>query len=69
MKIKEIYDFINSIAPFSSQCEWDNSGLLAGELTDDVNKIGFCLDATNQTVKSAKDINCDLIITHHPIKF
>ena len=28
MKVKYIYDFIDSFAPFRDQCEWDNSGLL-----------------------------------------
>ncbi len=69
MKIKLIFDYINSFAPFDSQCEWDNSGLLIGNLNNEINKIGFALDATKETVLDAASNNCDLIITHHPIIF
>ena len=69
MKVKEIFDYINSFAPFNTQCEWDNSGLLIGNFKNEINKIGFALDATNETVLDAARNNCDLIITHHPIIF
>lgn len=69
MVIKEIYDYIDSFAPFDSQCEWDNSGLLIGNLNNEISKIGFALDATKETVLDAARNNCDLIITHHPIIF
>lgn len=29
--VRDIYNFIDSIAPFSSQVEWDNSGILVGD--------------------------------------
>lgn len=69
MIIKDIYDFIDSFAPFSTQCEWDNAGLLVGDMNSVVNKIGFALDATAETVNSACENNCDLMITHHPVIF
>ncbi len=67
--IKNIYDYIDSIAPFETQCEWDNSGLLIGSMKRYVNKVVLSLDASLNTVKFAKKNDAQLIISHHPIIF
>ena len=67
--VKDIYDFIDGIAPFSAQCEWDNSGLIVGDKNKYVKKIGVVLDITKDAVLSAKELGCDLIISHHPVIF
>ncbi len=67
--VKEISAFINKIAPYSTQCEWDNCGILVGSKEKQVNKIGFALDLTSETLNSAKENAVDLIITHHPVIF
>ena len=69
MKNKDILDFIDSFAPFDTQCEWDNSGLLLGSPGIDVAKVGFTLDITDETVNDAVSSGCNLIITHHPVIF
>ena len=67
--VKNISDFINSIAPYDTQCEWDNCGILVGDKDKEVKKIGFTLDLTSEVLKDAKEKSVDLIITHHPIIF
>ena len=67
--VKDIYNFIDSIASFNTQEEWDNSGLLVGNENDEVTKILFALDATSGVIDQAITIGADLIITHHPIIF
>lgn len=67
--VKDIYNFIDSIAPFNRQCEWDNSGMLVGESNKEVNKIALVLDITAEAVKKAAEIGADLIISHHPVIF
>ncbi len=67
--VKDIYNYIDSIAPFSTQEEWDNSGLLVGDENKYVNRIIFALDITADVVNQAINCNADLIITHHPIIF
>lgn len=67
--VKDIYNFIDSFAPFSTQEEWDNSGLLVGDENQTVNKILFALDITSDVINQAVSCNADLIITHHPIIF
>ncbi len=67
--VKDIYDYIDGIAPFAAQCEWDNSGLIVGDKNKSVKKIGVVLDITKDAVLSAKELGCDLIISHHPVIF
>lgn len=67
--VKDIYNFIDSFAPFSTQAEWDNSGLLVGNENNTVNKIIFSLDVTSDVIEQAKTVGADLIVTHHPVIF
>ena len=67
--VKDIYRFIDIIAPFSTQEEWDNSGLLVGEENKEVSRILFALDITSDVLNQAINANAELIITHHPIIF
>lgn len=69
VKIKDIYDFIDSFAPFSAQGEDDNSGFLVGDINRYVHRIGLSLDITRQTIQLSKRIGAELVITHHPVIF
>ncbi len=67
--VKEIYNFIDSIAPFNTQEDWDNSGLLVGDENAEVTKILFALDVTTDIVNQAVELGINLIVTHHPVIF
>ena len=67
--VKNISDFIDSIAPYSTKSEWDNCGVLVGDNEKEVRKVAFCLDLTHETLENAKLAGADLIVTHHPIIF
>ncbi len=67
--VKQIYDFINSLAPFGTQESWDNSGLLLGDPDRQVSRVSLALDATCKTVAAAKANGAELMITHHPVIF
>lgn len=69
MNAGQIYDYIDRIAPFSAQEEWDNSGFQVGERAKTVRKILFALDATAELVLEAHEQQCDLLVTHHPFLF
>ena len=69
MKANEIVKFIDSVAPFSTQCSWDNSGFLVGDADKEIAKIGFCLDLTGETLKQGEQEMVDMIMTHHPVIF
>lgn len=67
--VKNIYDYINKIAPFDTQADWDNSGFLIGEYRKEVKKAVLCLDVTKSVAAFAADIGADLIVSHHPVIF
>ena len=67
--IKDIYNYINSIAPYSLQESYDNSGLCVGNGRAEVTKALIALDVTNDIIAEAKDKGAQLIITHHPVIF
>ncbi len=67
--VKDIFEYINSIAPFEKQCEWDNSGFIVGNSDEEISKIGVVLDITNDTVKYAAENGINLIVSHHPVIF
>ncbi len=67
--VKNIYDYINSIAPYDTQEEWDNSGHLVGSFRREVKRVVMALDATKEVCEFAKDVEADLVLTHHPIIF
>lgn len=69
IKVKDISDFIDSIAPYNTKCDWDNCGLLVGDKDSEVKKIGFALDLTCEVLNDAITKGVDLIVTHHPVIF
>lgn len=67
--VSEIYTYIDSFAPFSTQEKWDNSGLLTGSMNKKVSKVLVTLDITNEVADEAAEIGTELIIAHHPVIF
>ena len=69
MKIKNILDAMERWAPLAYQENYDNAGLITGNA--DVNYTGvlITLDCTENVVQEAIDLNCNLIVAHHPIIF
>ena len=69
LKVIDVFNYLDSIIPFSTQEEWDNSGFLVGESDGAVTKILVCLDVTSSVIDEAKKLGCELIISHHPVIF
>lgn len=69
MTVKEIYDFIDSIAPFCLAEDFDNVGLLIGDFSQNVSKVAVALDGTDEVLKKAVCQGAELLITHHPVIF
>ena len=69
MTVREIISIIDTVAPFSTQEEWDNSGLLIGSPSDEVTGILLALDVTDRVIDEACALGASLIITHHPLMF
>lgn len=69
MYISEVINYLESLAPRSSQESYDNSGLLIGDSNAELSKALICLDSTEGVVDEAIASGCNLIIAHHPIIF
>ncbi|WP_370086688.1 Nif3-like dinuclear metal center hexameric protein [Ekhidna sp.] len=69
MQIREILNFLESWAPPSLQESYDNSGLLIGEKSTEVNQALITLDITENVIDEAIDTQSDFIIAHHPFIF
>lgn len=69
MKISDITSYLESLAPLSSQEDYDNAGLIVGNPSTTVTNALITLDCTEEIVDEAIKKGCNLIIAHHPIIF
>lgn len=69
IKVGDIYDYINIIAPFKNSMDFDNTGILIGNYENTVKNILISLDVTPEVCEEAIKNNFNLIITHHPVIF
>ena len=69
MRLKEITQHIESIAPLAFQESYDNAGLIIGHTNDEISGILITLDVTEEILDEAIRKNLNLIIAHHPIIF
>ena len=69
MKIRELIDIIDRIAPFFLQQDFDNSGVQYADLDENIDRILICLDVTTEIIEEALKQNCNTILSHHPLFF
>ena len=69
MKIQEIIQIIEAYAPRELQADFDNSGLICGDVEQEVTSILLCIDVTEDVVREAIQKGHNLIISHHPLIF
>ncbi len=67
--IRQITNFLENIAPLSSQESYDNCGLIVGDASTEVTNILVSLDCTEDVIQEAIDQNCNIVVSHHPIVF
>ena len=69
MKIKQVTNFLENIAPLEYQENYDNCGLIVGDAKAEVNGSLITLDCTEAVIDEAIATGCNLVIAHHPIIF
>lgn len=67
MKIKEIAQAVEAVAPLGLAQEWDNVGFLVGDPAKSIRKILITIDTTMAVVEEARTFGADLILAYHPI--
>lgn len=69
MIVKDIYEFLNTYCPYELAEDWDNPGLNVGRINRPVERVFLALDVTDEAIEAAKEVGCQLLITHHPLIF
>lgn len=67
--LRELYHWFSINAPFETQEEWDNAGLMVGDQEAEMKGIYIDMDLTLETIQKAKENGCNVILTHHPFFF
>ncbi len=69
MKIKQITNYLEQLAPLEDAEDFDNVGLLVGDNQTEVTNILVTLDTLETTIDEALEKKCNLIVSFHPIIF
>lgn len=67
--VGEILNFLWNAAPAELAEGFDNVGLIAGDEEVNVNHALLSLDITENVIAEAREMNAQLIISHHPVVF
>jgi dinuclear metal center YbgI/SA1388 family protein len=69
LTVRDITQWLESLAPLALQENYDNAGLLIGHANQPISKILVSLDCTEAVIDEAIAKNCELVVAHHPIIF
>ncbi|MCR5250198.1 MAG: Nif3-like dinuclear metal center hexameric protein [Lachnospiraceae bacterium] len=69
MRLKDVIAELEQLSPPSFAESWDNSGLMCGSSSMEVESILLSVDATDEVVEEAVLSGADLLLTHHPLIF
>lgn len=69
IKVCDIIEFMEVLAPCKYAYSWDNVGLQIGNFNGKVEKVLTTLDVTDAIIDEAIKIKADMIIAHHPLIF
>lgn len=67
--VKDIYAFLDGLAAFDTQMDFDNAGFLVGRGDRAVTRLLVSLDITEEVVDEAGELGAELIVSHHPVIF
>ncbi|NLZ49940.1 MAG: Nif3-like dinuclear metal center hexameric protein [Clostridiales bacterium] len=69
VKLSEVIKVIEKFAPTKLKESYDNVGLMVGDMDADITSVLVSLDSTLEVIEEAKEKNCELILSHHPLLF
>jgi dinuclear metal center YbgI/SA1388 family protein len=69
MKLQQLINYLQELAPQSLQESYDNAQLITGNPEQEVRGTIISLDCTENVVLEAINEGCNVIIAHHPIVF
>ncbi len=69
MKLKDLCSYLDSAVPLSFQEGYDNSGLQVGSPESEISSVLLTLDVTEEVIREAIALNCNMLVSHHPLIF
>ncbi|WP_297796176.1 Nif3-like dinuclear metal center hexameric protein [uncultured Eudoraea sp.] len=69
MKVRDVSEILEELAPLEYAEDFDNVGLLVGDPDTNVSNILVTLDSPEIVIDEAINKSCNLIISFHPILF
>jgi dinuclear metal center YbgI/SA1388 family protein len=69
LKVRDILEKINLVAPFMLAEEWDNCGLMAGDPDWEARRLALALDPLPEVLEEAFRKGCQALLSHHPLFF
>jgi len=69
MKLRNLINYLEEIAPPHYQESYDNSGLIVGDREQKIKGVLTCLDSTEAILEEAIKLGCNVVVAHHPIIF
>ncbi|KAB5604504.1 Nif3-like dinuclear metal center hexameric protein [Bifidobacterium jacchi] len=67
--LKQVVDVLETLYPLRYAEDWDEPGLIVGDLAANVDRIAFAADPTAAVVDEAIRRGANLLICHHPLFF
>lgn len=66
MKLSNVVNVLEKIAPTNLSESWDNVGLLAGDPAATIRRVLLTIDFTAAVAREAKSQRADLVVAYHP---
>jgi dinuclear metal center YbgI/SA1388 family protein len=67
MRVNDVIKQIEQTVPPALAQEWDNTGLLVGDINQRVRNILLTIDITEAVLNEAKKLKAGMIISYHPV--
>jgi dinuclear metal center YbgI/SA1388 family protein len=67
LTLRQVVAALETVYPPATAMDWDQVGLVTGDLDQAVRVVHFAVDPTLAVVREAVDAGADLLVTHHPL--
>lgn len=67
LTLRDVVDVLDRLYPPDTAQSWDQVGLVTGDPDQPVERILLALDPTLAVIEEARELQADLLVTHHPL--
>jgi dinuclear metal center YbgI/SA1388 family protein len=69
VRVRDIAEAVERIAPTSLSEDWDNSGLQVGDPASEASRVLVALTPVSEVFEEAEEVGADFLLFHHPLIF